>query len=344
MEKPFRNLIHGISYAVKYFMNWLYWRPIEKILTIPVLSALGMIILNWRKLFDSPDPLTRLGFFLNIFAATLIVSPVIAYIFVRFLGPKLMPTGIPSNVARSLRRRDIAKLTDGAIIHWDRNRFKITEMQFPTHLFEYADSAAKANFTGIINHTAFSNKLRLSLWAGTQQEKIKRNRSHYLKNSRVLALVQNPNKRNITTGAPPWIAFTHIIPVTKSTWDSYLKEEISDLEFSADDICPLTQNAGAKNLHEKAYGLIIFSIALYKDHESTPLENIDNRLNLLFRCLAWHLRGLIKAHFSNEDEVPIMLQTSVGHFSKLLEDCGIKPSGKSKDCCPIYCAYIKIRE
>ncbi|MEG4301757.1 helix-turn-helix transcriptional regulator [Microcoleus sp. D3_18a_C4] len=205
----------------------------------------------------------------------------------------------------------------------------------------FADTESLAHETGIICSIAYS-KAEHKMWSGSISEKSKRNRAHARKNPHTLLLFKAENEQ-VSHGdrelALEWLGYTHVLPVNLETWNKYLDGEIGDEGFPSDYVA---------SQEDEAYGLIVFSIALYRDWFSKEKYGFNKSLNdiqRLAKVTAYHLIRLIEIQFKEGQEIPILAQTDSRYISKFLERNGfIKHSKKSADTCPIYWTTLCVEQ
>ncbi|MEP0872949.1 hypothetical protein NDA01_24335 [Trichocoleus desertorum AS-A10] len=240
---------------------------------------------------------------------------------------------------------DLDALSEGLVDPLEKGKLVFFNGLFATTKFLgdlfpiFASTENLAHEASVINSIAFS-KNKGELWGGSISEKSKRNCSHARKNPNTLLLFKSANDQNCSRYPKlslEWLGFTHVIPVNLEVWTRYLNGEIEDNSFPSDYI---------SSQEDETYGLIIFSLALYRNWFSKDKYGFNKSLNdvqSLIKVLIYHLGCLIDIHFYGKQEVPILTQTDSKYFSNFLERNNfIKHPVNSADNCPIYLSRMCI--
>jgi hypothetical protein len=169
--------------------------------------------------------------------------------------------------------------------------------------FQFADDST-AMITAELNSKGFSK----TAWAGSVEEKYKRNAAHIRQNKYCILLIKN--------NAGDYVGFSHIIPVTKSTWEDYMNGKIKDSIFSYKLITPTVPMSD----EEKPAGLIAFSIAYIKDKDN-PFDPFIDKGEILEQAKAYHLKILCETYFSSTPSVPVLFQNMGEKFWRFFKDC-----------------------
>lgn len=175
------------------------------------------------------------------------------------------------------RERLLLQLVDTAATHHSDVTSEITLRSFtPKAKGLYAfpkpnDEDGLVTEATKLNCAAFSG----SAYADSFERKYRRNGSHQRQNPRSLMLVAYKRTRADVTNNDLYIGFTHLIPISESTYLNYINGKINDNDFSAALVCRPT---------EIAYAIIIFSIGI----DRYKLKQIikDRNLNILDRFLS----------------------------------------------------------
>ena len=121
-----------------------------------------------------------------------------------------------------------------------------------------------------------------------------------------------------------------MLPVNKETWDKYVAGTIGDNQFSDAYIIPDVK----KNIDQKAYGLILFSVAVAKhpEKEDRPPDYWKNLGNYLEQAIVYHINTYLKTLFKSEKSiVPVLFQNMDISFQRFFKDNLMSVEGISRD-------------
>lgn len=185
-----------------------------------------------------------------------------------------------------------------------------------TEYFEFA-SKITASIAAELNVQAYAR----TAWQASYDEKFKRNLSHIQRNKHSILLIKSSRGE--------YIGFTHVLPVTRNTWDKYNKGLIKDKNYSA----KLIANNEKKTLGSDAYGIIIFSVACIKRNRDFKESSLyaSSVGELLEQALVHHVRTLCREYFKGTEEVPVLLQNMGEEFLKFFKPAATSTTNISAD-------------
>lgn len=162
--------------------------------------------------------------------------------------------------------------------------------------FEFATEKTAA-LSADLNVKAYKN----SAWSTNFNDKFQRNLSHIRKNNLSIMFVKS-------LLSDKYLGYTHILPVSKRTWERYLDGKISDNSFSDNYIAADDVN---EKSYKQPYGLILFSIAsVFYDQELErgPVERREEVSDLYEQAVAFHLKSYLNTQFKSQNLVEVLLQ------------------------------------
>jgi uncharacterized protein YbaR (Trm112 family) len=168
--------------------------------------------------------------------------------------------------------------------------------------FEFA-TPITAEESAIINFEAYE----YSIWGTSVLNKLQRNLKHINKNPLSILLIKSKDKKS-------FIGFSHMLPVSKITWDDYINAKITDNGFPEKHIVSIGDN--------KAYGIIQFSLGMRQPNKSNyELPSSKHEIGeLLEQASCVHFNSLKKMFRINED-IPVLLQNMGQEFISFYKDC-----------------------
>ena len=174
--------------------------------------------------------------------------------------------------------------------------------------FEFATEATAA-LSAEFNMRAYRN----SLWETSFEEKFNRNISHIRKNRLSIMFVKSliDNK---------YLGYTHILPVSKRTWDKYLDGKIGDNTFSEKLIASDSPN---EKEHKQPYGLILFSVAsvTYDSELKNESKNLVKNIGDLYeQAVVYHLKSYLNTQFKSQNLVEVLLQNMSEDYMNFFKD------------------------
>lgn len=212
--------------------------------------------------------------------------------------------------------------------------FYTTDYCFPNGL----DKDGLLEKVSRINYKCFS----ASVFADSFDRKYRRNKSHQKKNSLCLMLV---SFSELISTVVDYIGFTHLIPIDEITYGEYVDGKISDMDFSARQVCSEI---------EPAYAILIFSLGFdayelkryIQGRELNHIAKVMEKIGVqpykimdmrdaeyyLWVAFAYHLCQLLKNQKFVDDEVVLLAQSINKTIASLLLAIGFKElKGRSAD-------------
>lgn len=184
--------------------------------------------------------------------------------------------------------------------------------------FEFANKAT-SELAAEMNVKAFAR----GLWAGTKDEKLERNTAHIEKNAFSIMFVKSK------TDSSKYLGYTHILPVTRLTWDKYTSGDIGDNEFHDGYVV----DTHAQD--EKPYGLIVFSVASvrYDSHLKNPIGEFRGKLGSLYeQAVVYHISKLLQITFvGSEKVIQVLIQNDGKKYLESFSGCCTSNNKYTKD-------------
>ncbi len=244
-------------------------------------------------------------------------------------------------------------------------RLKFQRTKFSSRLIKSADTRDLTAIMTRMNCNLFEDSVHGQGFV----EKMARNLSHAKKNPKVIRLlgmtdagVKNLHSNGsqleqMELGRFPAVGFSHVIPISKATYDIYVIREkggpgIEDVNFPAEHVCAPC---------EKAYAFLVFTAAIdaarIRRWELGPPVNWGQAVKG-GRSKLWHLlkaerelylmlfeqlRELATLHLTGEQECLVLAQAFKGRAEKTLQQFGFKKieGAHTADNEPLY--QMKIR-
>lgn len=286
---------------------------------IVALATTGAILLYPSRIQSD----LTLGIVLQILGSAFSAVMLIGFLCSWFIIGFLKNSGVPKISLNKLKRGNISELT---LSHITRDRDSIFMLIKPRgykNRFSLASTKKLARISGTLNHELFKE----TPWEDTLENKTNRNIAHSLKNNKTITLISDEEGN--------YIGFTHILPVSLFTWNSYINGDISDLDFS--DSFITSENNEYRD--ESAYGIILFSIGIVKHARKSDNEH----LQLLFLAIAFHLHQLAKSCFKDCKFMNVLIQPADKSLERLCINNGLKQAkATAKDGGPIYTGQIDV--
>lgn len=184
--------------------------------------------------------------------------------------------------------------------------FEIVSRKLVASRFEFATTATSWQ-GAVMNHEAFGK----GMWRTSPEDKHTRNLSHIKRCSKCFMFIKSELDGR-------FIGFTHIIPVSETTWNEYRKGQIDDVTFNEMYVVP---DEGQKT-DEKPYGLIIFSVAIAGRNRdwNNPKMYSKRAGAAIEHAVAFHVRQLIDQHFSDFRYVNVMFQNEDRRYEDFFKD------------------------
>lgn len=151
-------------------------------------------------------------------------------------------------------------------------------------------------------------------WATNLEDKLQRNRAHILKNKYSILLIKSASENK-------YLGYTHVFPVSKRTWERYLRGEIKDNKFGA-NLIVADNHAGKK---DAAFGLILFSVVsvgIDRDYSGLPKNYRSYIGELLEQAVVYHIKTHMDCSFNDDErDVPVLLQNMSDSYLDFFKAC-----------------------
>lgn len=302
--KNIERSICSIIYAIYNFLSYEYFKTMNVVNTIMGLLIAAIAYTLWQ---ESPKATILPAIFL---LALLIFKKILWYIIQR----NIRNFGLDEKFIFSRRLFDqedgspLCLLNMGTINTIDRRRFSFVKDR-------------DAQLVTAMNLKAFKKP---GVWKENDfNKKYLRNLSHIQKNKYSMMFISSfiEDKK---------LGFTHILPISKWVWDSYLKGKISDNNFGDHLIIPDSGYGAGKNT---PYGLIIFTVAFVSyDQELRQSKTfIEDVSHLLENAIAIHVLTYLKTMFKKHSTVKLLIQNMSKEYIDFFKDLAVEHRYISRD-------------
>ena len=162
-----------------------------------------------------------------------------------------------------------------------------------------------------INAAAF----RGTPWAGSEQEKLRRNLAMWHKNPKSFLMIMADSKSPEQKREP--IFFSHILPLSEHGYHHYFETaESGDNEFN-----PNWMAEEGKPVK----GLLLFTIARDPDHGHNTKADPGKNLPEYLYAVAYHIQAILE-HYPENPYTTLYFQNSEKKFKRLAQLAGFKKS------------------
>lgn len=285
---------------------------------IGILSALALFVYALTQDWRVPNQV-----YLKIATG---VSAVITPVLIYFIMPLIRHEG-----GKFIFPKDKYIIPDDNDVSSKLLKLDIHDLQ-TQYTFCFADSgmADKATEINLLSY-------RGSIWETDFAPKRKRNLSHIQRNNQSMQLVFLPSQEDVEASSmEKAIAFTHILPLKNSTWESYVRGEIADNTFPFHKIISNTCKDNS------CCGLLLFSAGLPAKNKwverTRKWRKYAGDVTLL--AIALHLDAFLKRECAHLETVPVMLQNMSKSYHNRFGEYSCTEGKYTKDGAQIICFEI----